>query len=756
MKHFLALFLSASLFTVPAWALDRDSRPGAGSFEISMPSRYRVTHAVTLGVTGSGVVQTSATVPQPLRFPWSVGAGSVAYEAAQFSPAAPDQAGSAGPWHMWAGSSYVPYWLELQNGAAGEAWRWTLLNPAAGSRRFTASYEFTTADRRFRRELAPLTLGDLADPAKMPLELRGVKDAIRALTEPVPGQPARTRLPSELRLAVDDILVSGTHGGDLYKVLTRLSKWLTDRITYSADPVVLNSTREDLYANLVRGTGDCSTFSCTYTAMANAAGIPARVVMGMKCRPFVWPADPIQPKTYRDKVGWHVWVEVFLPGLGWTELEPQGARGALLNLTDGEPASDLFALSQYTQNQLTQAPLWEGASYSGSGNSVTFQVESDLTLLSGPRAEAVTVARTFPTATLSAPAHASVAVRGQPITLTANAAAATGAIIERVIFWVWVSGQGWQVMATSVAPPYSCVFTPTSGGDHYFTISAGDSFGLYSAYTSTKDTGTTNYNAIRPPGAPDFANTTVRVVAPGTPAEPVTCLLAAPMVGAQVTSGSAINLVANTTGAGIDRVEFYVQAPGQTTSSLAGTVTVGPPYQVSYTPPFAGTYYVVAEAHVGTVKYPALDIWSSFVAKPAWQAWKTQHFTSEEIGNAAVSGALADPAARGIRNLQAYAFGFAPRGGGWARLPQIGSEMVSGVRCVTLTYWRPFPRPPEVSYVIQAGSQMGVWTAINPDLPGNVLRSYVADGVEAIVVRDVPLDATAPSARWLRMQVTMP
>ena len=751
MKHSLPLFLSAVLLTGSAWALDKDSRPGAGSFEISTPSRYRVSHALTLAVTGMSVTQTSATVPKPVRFPWSAGAGIAAYEAAEFSPLAPAPVSGAGPWQQWTGTAYAPYWLELQNGAAGEAWRWTLLNPAAGSHQFAVSYEFTTADRRFRRELAPLTLGDLADPAKMPPELRGVKAAIRALTEPVPGQSARSKLPPDLVTVVDAILADPTHGGDLYKVLTRLSKWLTGRITYSADPSVLASPRENLYANLVRGTGDCGTFSCTFAAMANAAGIPARVVMGMNCRPFAWPLDPIQPKTYRDTVGWHVWVEVFLPGLGWTEMEPQKARAAPLNPANGEPDCDLFALSQYTQHQLAQGPLWEGASSSAAGSSVSFRAESDLVPLSGPRAAVATTARPFPVATLSAPAHASRAVRGQPISVTAQVTPAGGAIIEQVYFWVKQRSQtNGAVFATTITPPYATVFTPEADDVYEFSVWARDSFGIYSAYPSMPVA-----PAGRLPGAPTFPITEVQVVAPGTPPEPVTFQLTAPAHGAEVAAGLPLNLVAETAGEGITQVEFFVAAPGRA-SGWVGTATAGPIYQLSYTPQVAGSYSFAVEVVTASKTYPSTFIWSSFVAKPAWTSWRTQHFTVAELGNATVSGVLADPAARGIRNLQAYAFGLTPRGDGWGRLPQIGREMVNGVPCLTLTYWRPSPKPPEISYAIHAATEFGAWTTINPELPANVLRSSVTAGVEEIVVRDVALDATAPRARWLRLEVSMP
>jgi hypothetical protein len=106
--------------------------------------------------------------------------GDAAFDAAQFTPGTPETVTRPTPLHTWFGSGYGPHWMEGQHSAGGEHWRWTLQNPAAGTHERTASYDFTTADRRFRRELVALTLADLADPAKMPVELRGVKEAIRA------------------------------------------------------------------------------------------------------------------------------------------------------------------------------------------------------------------------------------------------------------------------------------------------------------------------------------------------------------------------------------------------------------------------------------------------------------------------------------------------------------------------------------------------------------------------------------------------
>jgi hypothetical protein len=57
---------------------------------------------------------------------------------------------------------------------------------------------------------------------------------------------------------------------------------------------------------------------------------------------------------------------------------------------------------------------------------------------------------------------------------------------------------------------------------------------------------------------------------------------------------------------------------------------------------------------------------------------------------------------------------------------------------------------------VQCADELGAWTAIDPELPKNVLRSYVEGDLERIVIRDVPMSSAGPQRRWLRLQVQKP
>ncbi len=60
---------------------------------------------------------------------------------------------------------------------------------------------------------------------------------------------------------------------------------------------------------LQTGRGDCTEFSVLFVALARAAGIPARVAVGVA----YWPPG--------EGFGWHAWAEVFADGR-WVSVDP--------------------------------------------------------------------------------------------------------------------------------------------------------------------------------------------------------------------------------------------------------------------------------------------------------------------------------------------------------------------------------------------------------------------------------------------------
>jgi transglutaminase-like putative cysteine protease len=69
-----------------------------------------------------------------------------------------------------------------------------------------------------------------------------------------------------------------------------------------------------------RGRGVCQDFAHAAIALYRAAGIPARYVSG-----YLYAADQsvgLPPEEAEIEIATHAWVEAFVPGWGWWELDP--------------------------------------------------------------------------------------------------------------------------------------------------------------------------------------------------------------------------------------------------------------------------------------------------------------------------------------------------------------------------------------------------------------------------------------------------
>ena len=85
-----------------------------------------------------------------------------------------------------------------------------------------------------------------------------------------------------------------------------LSAWVHANFKYT-----IGGTSGPADALLKRRTGDCSEFSKVYVMLARALGIPAREVTGIVLA-------ETEPLTF----GYHAWAQVFLPDVGWTDVDP--------------------------------------------------------------------------------------------------------------------------------------------------------------------------------------------------------------------------------------------------------------------------------------------------------------------------------------------------------------------------------------------------------------------------------------------------
>ncbi|MDR1574505.1 MAG: transglutaminase family protein [Treponema sp.] len=71
----------------------------------------------------------------------------------------------------------------------------------------------------------------------------------------------------------------------------------------------------------LNGAGKCADISSVYLAVARASGIPARDVYGLRMA---------SPKNGEITGDFHCWLEFYLPGTGWTPIDPADVRKAML------------------------------------------------------------------------------------------------------------------------------------------------------------------------------------------------------------------------------------------------------------------------------------------------------------------------------------------------------------------------------------------------------------------------------------------
>jgi hypothetical protein len=98
------------------------------------------------------------------------------------------------------------------------------------------------------------------------------------------------------------------------------------------------------------------------------------------------------------------------------------------------------------------------------------------------------------------------------------------------------------------------------------------------------------------------------------------------------------------------------------------------------------------------------------IDEPPFQAWQYTNFGAN-ANNAAIAGDLADPDGDGLANVVEYGFGASPNAPSPASLPTVASEIVGGIRYVTITYTRDMTRT-DVTYQAQAAMTFPNWSDI--------------------------------------------
>lgn len=153
------------------------------------------------------------------------------------------------------------------------------------------------------------------------VEVRGIKYHLTPDDVPqgetLPAGFAEKYLVDDDQLAMDHPLVQaaakeaiGTETNVLRQML-KIRNYVYDRLAYSLTPMI---DTPDVV--LARGVGSCGEYVGVLLALARLNGIACRTVGRYKCPPF-----PEQIGIPLNAMYNHVWLEFYIPGLGWLPME---------------------------------------------------------------------------------------------------------------------------------------------------------------------------------------------------------------------------------------------------------------------------------------------------------------------------------------------------------------------------------------------------------------------------------------------------
>lgn len=136
---------------------------------------------------------------------------------------------------------------------------------------------------------------------------------------------------------------------------------------------------------------------------------------------------------------------------------------------------------------------------------------------------------------------------------------------------------------------------------------------------------------------------------------------------------------------------------------------------------------------------------------PDW--WTMQYFGHATSLPGDQSGPFDDPAGDGIPNLMKYALGIDPFGSGYQGHLATGTTNITDQTYLVLTYTRPEPAPPNITYAVEVANDLAVtdWTSAETVEVSNT----VTGAWRTITIRDQYPVADRPK-RFIHLRVTQP
>jgi transglutaminase-like putative cysteine protease len=106
-----------------------------------------------------------------------------------------------------------------------------------------------------------------------------------------------------------------------HQAVTAILNFVTDRLTWKLEP-----PGHDAITGLTGGVVNCQGYSHLSIALLRAAGIPARVAVGITLsKGWQVPTDG-GPLVMKMGTGRHAWIEIFYPDLGWVPFDAQSTH----------------------------------------------------------------------------------------------------------------------------------------------------------------------------------------------------------------------------------------------------------------------------------------------------------------------------------------------------------------------------------------------------------------------------------------------
>lgn len=183
----------------------------------------------------------------------------------------------------------------------------------------------------------------------------------------VTAQYSQAQMPTSTRTALLSIV--SAKGWDKIASQTRLIssivRYVQGVATYNLDyDKSIDSSSDVVLAFLQEKEGVCRHFAATATLLLRTVGIPARYTVGFVANTK---AGEYVDVTYAQA---HAWVEVYIKGSGWVQLEVTGSNSGVLGEPDESEALHVYPVDQEVQgNQNTT--LYANNQITGNNNFLT-------------------------------------------------------------------------------------------------------------------------------------------------------------------------------------------------------------------------------------------------------------------------------------------------------------------------------------------------------------------------------------------------